>query len=83
MVRSSHQDFVGAQKIADASVHVVGYGAGELGDQGLPDLTWAALRKVPAEFIGMGTLMTGIWWVIDRRMRRQRVAAEEAEKDDE
>ena len=59
------------------------YGAGDPGNQGLPDLTWAAMRKVPAEFIGMGTLMTGIWWVIDRRMRRQRAAAEEAEKDDE
>jgi len=46
-------------------------------DQGaLPDLRWAALRKVPAEFICAGALMTGIWWVIDRRMRLQRQDAD-------
>ena len=58
-------------------------GKGELGNEALPDLTWAALRKVPAEFIGMGTLMTGIWWIIDRRMRRQKAKAEESEPNDE
>ena len=53
---------------------------GVLGDEALPNLTWSALRKVPAEFLGMGALMTGLWWVIDRRMRRQRA---KAEQDDE
>ena len=24
---------------------------------------------MPFEFVGMGALMTGIWWVIDRRNR--------------
>jgi len=43
-----------------------------LGREPLPDLTWAALRKVPVEFLGMGALMTGIWWIIDRRMRLKR-----------
>jgi len=39
------------------------------GDSALPGLTWSAMRKVPAEFIGMGVLMTGFWWIIDRRNR--------------
>jgi len=43
-----------------------------LGQEPLPHRTWEALRKVPFEFIGMGALMTGIWWVIDRRMQRER-----------
>jgi formate dehydrogenase iron-sulfur subunit len=38
----------------------------------LPDLTWHALRKVPYEFVGMGALMTGLWWILDRRQRLQR-----------
>lgn len=42
-----------------------------LGEGALPDLTWAALRKVPAEFLGMGALMTTVWWIIDRRRRLQ------------
>jgi formate dehydrogenase iron-sulfur subunit len=54
----------------------------QLGEGPLPDLTWAALRKVPAEFIGMGALMTGIWWVIDRRMRLQRTDSGEPGSDD-
>ena len=43
-----------------------------LGEEPLPHRTWEALRKVPFEFLGMGALMTGIWWVIDRRMQRER-----------
>ena len=34
-----------------------------------PARTWDALRKVPFEFVGMGALMTGVWWVIERRQR--------------
>lgn len=51
----------------------------QLGKDPLPDLTWTALRKVPAEFIGVGALMTGLWWVIDRRMRLQKVDSGDAE----
>ncbi|HSK10209.1 MAG TPA: 4Fe-4S dicluster domain-containing protein [Vicinamibacterales bacterium] len=40
-----------------------------LGDDPLPERTWDALRKVPYEFFGMGVLMTGVWWIIDRRQR--------------
>jgi formate dehydrogenase iron-sulfur subunit len=35
----------------------------------LPDLTWAALSKVPSMVLGVGGLMAGVWWVIDRRKR--------------
>jgi formate dehydrogenase iron-sulfur subunit len=40
----------------------------------LPKLTWASLSKVPAEFLGVGALMFGIYWVIDRRMKMQQQA---------
>ena len=39
------------------------------GDTSLPELSWAALRKVPGVVVGMGTLMAGTYWVIGRRMR--------------
>lgn len=48
-----------------------------LGTAPLPDRTWAALSKVPFEFIGMGALMTGVYWIIERR---QRLAAEETKR---
>ena len=40
----------------------------DLGDAPLPQLTWAALSKVPPIVVGMGGLMTGIWWIVNRRM---------------
>ena len=40
----------------------------DLGDEPLPHLTWAALSKVPPIVVGMGGLMTGIWWIVNRRM---------------
>ena len=39
------------------------------GDQPLPRLSWASLREVPGIALGMGTLMTVVYWVIRRRMR--------------
>ena len=44
-------------------------GAAAMGNAPLPDRTWDALRKVPYEFLGMGALMTGVYWVIQRRQR--------------
>jgi len=41
----------------------------ELGDQPLPELTAAALSKVPPLIVGVGGVMTGIWWIIGRRMK--------------
>jgi formate dehydrogenase iron-sulfur subunit len=47
----------------------------DLGDEPLPELTLAALSKVPYLSIGMAGAMTGIWWIIGRRMK---LAAEAA-----
>jgi formate dehydrogenase iron-sulfur subunit len=44
-------------------------------DQALPELTWAALSKVPPLALGMGGLMAGIFWITDRRMKLQRESA--------
>jgi len=47
-----------------------------LGDQPLPELTWAALSKVPPLVVGVGAAMTGIWWIVGRRMKLAADAAE-------
>lgn len=62
--------------LSDASLGFLGWG-GHVGDGPLPLLSWASLKKVPATFVGMGTLMTGIYWVIQRRMRLGMQAAAE------
>jgi formate dehydrogenase iron-sulfur subunit len=40
-----------------------------LNDEPLPEKTWAALKWVPAEFFGMGALMSGVAWIVRRRQR--------------
>lgn len=40
-----------------------------LGTTPLSARTWDALRKVPFEFVGVGALMTGVWWIIERRQK--------------
>jgi formate dehydrogenase iron-sulfur subunit len=44
-------------------------------DRPLPQLTWAALDKVPATVVAMSALMGGLHWIIGRRMRLAAVAA--------
>ncbi len=51
----------------------------KLGDEPLPALTWAALSKVPPVVLGMAGLMSGIYWVIGRRVQLQ-AEAEEAKR---
>jgi formate dehydrogenase iron-sulfur subunit len=41
----------------------------ELGEKPLPELTLAALLKVPPLMLGMGAVMTGVYWIIGRRMK--------------
>jgi formate dehydrogenase iron-sulfur subunit len=41
----------------------------DLGDDPLPDRTWAALSKVPPIILGMGGLMAGIHWITARRIK--------------
>jgi formate dehydrogenase iron-sulfur subunit len=56
--------------ISDISLDFLGWlDSRQLNDEPLPEKTWAALKWVPAEFIGVGILMAGIHWVIERRKR--------------
>lgn len=48
----------------------------DLGDRPLPSLTWEALSKVPPIVAGGATLLTGVWWVIQRRMKLETEGAE-------
>lgn len=52
----------------------------DLGEQALPELTWASLKKVPGIMLGVGGLMAGTYWVIGRRMK---LAAEQAAASDD
>jgi formate dehydrogenase iron-sulfur subunit len=58
----------------------------DLGDEPLPDLTLAALSKVPPLLLGVGGLMAGIFWITGRRMKlaveRESESAVPAEKDE-
>lgn len=54
--------------ISDIPLDFMAYKA-ELGDLPLPTRTWAALSKVPPMILGMGGLMTGVYWVVGRRMK--------------
>jgi formate dehydrogenase iron-sulfur subunit len=54
----------------------------ELGPRPLPERSWAALHKVPPTILAVGGLMSGLYWVIGRRMRlasEQEAASHEAE----
>lgn len=54
--------------ISDSSVDFLGWKP-NLGDQALPELSWQALKKVPPVVLFMGTLMGGVYWTVNRRMR--------------
>jgi formate dehydrogenase iron-sulfur subunit len=43
----------------------------DLGEKPLPFRTQAFLNTVPAVFLGVGAIMGGVFWIIDRRMRLQ------------
>ena len=60
--------------ISDIPLDFLGWQA-DLGTWSLPDRTWASLKKVPPVILGVGGLMSGIYWVVGRRMR---LAAEAA-----
>ena len=60
--------------ISDIPLDFLGWQA-DLGTWSLPERTWASLKKVPPVILGVGGLMSGIYWVVGRRMR---LAAEAA-----
>jgi len=49
----------------------------ELGNEPLPMLTWASLTKIPPVVVGMAAAMSGIYFIIGRRMKLQAEAAAE------
>ncbi|MBI4881342.1 MAG: 4Fe-4S dicluster domain-containing protein [Planctomycetes bacterium] len=54
--------------VSDIPLDFLAYRA-DLGDKPLPELTWAALSKVPPLVVGMTGLMAGVWWITSRRMK--------------
>ncbi len=65
--------------LADMSLGFLSW-AKELRSDELPPLTWASLKKVPWEVVGMGGAMTGLYWVINRRMTLAARAAHAAQE---
>jgi formate dehydrogenase iron-sulfur subunit len=68
----------GAQEVGGTAVmyisHVpldfLGYHGAPI-QEPMPELTWEWLSKVPAVTIGAAGLMTGLFWIIERRMQAQ------------
>ncbi len=52
-----------------------------LGERPLPELTWAALKKVPSIIVFGGAVLYGIWWIIDRRMELAEYRRKEADSE--
>jgi len=68
--------------IADIPLEFLALNQGHpLGDTALPERTWAALKPVPFEFVGMGLLMGGVYWIIERRKKLALEASGAAAKD--
>lgn len=69
--------------LSDISLDFLAWGGERraLGDEPLPALTWAALTKVPPVVFGVAGAMTGIYWLIGRRMRLQAEAADRKARD--
>lgn len=61
--------------ISDIDLSFLGWQP-ELSKEPLPDLTWAALSKVPPVVIGVGAFATAAYWVIGRRMKMAHEAAQ-------
>jgi len=60
--------------ISDVSLDFLGWQESRFLDENpLPEKTWATLRLVPAEFFGVGALMAGLYWVIERRRKLARL----------
>ncbi|MBT3231380.1 MAG: 4Fe-4S dicluster domain-containing protein [Calditrichaeota bacterium] len=57
--------------ISDTDLSCLSYGQ-HLGDKPLPERTSTAMKAVPFAFVGMGSVMAGVSWVIGRRMENQR-----------
>ncbi len=65
--------------ISDIDLSFLTYGE-HFGKTPLPDATRPAMEAVPFAFVGMGMAMTGLYWIIRRRMKLE---TEQVEKDAE
>ena len=65
--------------VSDIPLDFLGMG-GSPGQESLPELTWASLKKVPSAVVVVGGVMGGVHWIIRRRMAlaAQAAAAEQA-----
>ncbi len=70
--------------ISDVDLSFLTYGQ-PLGDTPLPDRTASAMHAVPYAFVGMGSLMTGLSWIIGRRnkLKAEQSEIEHQEDDNE
>ncbi|MBM3334074.1 4Fe-4S dicluster domain-containing protein [Candidatus Sumerlaeota bacterium] len=55
-------------------------GKSVLSETPLPELTYAALSKAPGTVVAAAGLLTGVYWLIGRRMRLQELEAAAAER---
>jgi formate dehydrogenase iron-sulfur subunit len=62
--------------ISDVPIEQLGYRADML-KQPLPQLTWDVLQKIPKVVVAGGVLMSGVWWITNRRVAVQRAVREE------
>ena len=67
--------------ISDIELDFLGWKK-DLGQKPLPENTWMHLKKVPWLFGGVGVLMGGIWWVIERRIKLQGSTPADVDEDD-
>lgn len=68
--------------ISDIDLSLLTYGQ-PLGNTPLPDRTKNAMHAVPYAFVGMGAVMTGLSWIIGRRMQNQDTPSHEEVSEDE
>jgi len=71
--------------VSDVPLDFLGY-RDNLGQQPLPELTQAAMNKVPPVALGVMGLMAGTYWIIERRMKlmnKQNIPPETAEQTDD
>jgi formate dehydrogenase iron-sulfur subunit len=62
--------------ISDIDLSFLAYGE-HFGAKPLPQTTRAAMEAVPFAFVGVGAAMTGLYWIIGRRMKLQAESDEE------
>ena len=60
--------------LSDVSLEFLGWRP-KLGDDPIPALTWGALSKVPPLALGVAAAMSGVYWIIGRRVKLQAEAA--------